>query len=46
MYFVIYSEIFQKPLPIPPIAQPKTTYTNSSTGRVIDYYEITIEPFT
>ncbi|EJD35136.1 Cupredoxin [Auricularia subglabra TFB-10046 SS5] len=41
----VYTEIFQHPLPIPPLAQPVATYTNSTTGNVIEYYEMTIEKF-
>ncbi|OCK82578.1 Cupredoxin [Lepidopterella palustris CBS 459.81] len=40
-----YEWIFEFPLPIPPVKSVKTTYTNYSTGAVIDYYEVTIKPF-
>lgn len=41
----VYTDIFRHPLPIPPDAKPVATYTNSTTGNVIDYYEMTIEKF-
>ncbi|EJD37915.1 bilirubin oxidase precursor [Auricularia subglabra TFB-10046 SS5] len=41
----VYTDIFEHPLPIPAVAQPIATYTNSTTGNVIDYYEMTIEKF-
>ncbi|KAF1949470.1 Cupredoxin [Byssothecium circinans] len=41
----VYTQIFRNPLPIPPNKAPKYTYTNTSTGTSIDYYEITISPF-
>lgn len=38
-----YDWIFQYPLPIPPIAQPK--YTEEVDGKTIRYYEMTIEAY-
>ncbi|KAK3715090.1 hypothetical protein LTR37_007300 [Vermiconidia calcicola] len=38
-----YTSLYQYPLPIPPIKEPKRTYT-SPNGSVIDYYEIDIKP--
>ncbi|KAH6671344.1 oxidase cueO precursor [Halenospora varia] len=40
-----YKYIFQYPLPIPPVLPPSTTYTNTSTGKTIDFYEINIQAF-
>jgi len=41
----VYKEIYQNPLPIPPIKEKITTYTNLETGIPIDYYEVDIKPF-
>src|SRR5690242_14474054 len=40
-----YKQIFQNPLPFPPVKAPKYTYTNKTTGNQIDYYEIDVKPF-
>ncbi|KAF2013474.1 hypothetical protein BU24DRAFT_351291 [Aaosphaeria arxii CBS 175.79] len=40
-----YQDIFQHPLPIPPVKAPKTSYKNETTGQVIDYYEIEVKEF-
>ena len=40
-----YPDIFQHPLPIMPDLAPSTSYTNSTTGKTIDFYEITIKAF-
>ncbi|KAI8635383.1 Cupredoxin [Xylariaceae sp. FL1651] len=37
--------IYQVPLPIPPVKQPKQVITNPVTGKDIWYYEIEIKPF-
>ncbi|KAH7089359.1 bilirubin oxidase precursor [Auriculariales sp. MPI-PUGE-AT-0066] len=42
----VYTDIFKNPLPIPPVAVPLTTYTNTTTNTAIDYYELEIKPFT
>lgn len=42
----VYKDLFKYPLPIPPVKSPKTSYTNATTGKTIDYYEIEIKPFT
>ncbi|KAL3426021.1 bilirubin oxidase [Phlyctema vagabunda] len=41
----VYTNFYQSPLPIPPVKTPKYSYVNATTGRVINYYEITISPF-
>jgi bilirubin oxidase len=41
-----YPHAFQHPLPIPPIKAPLMTYVNPATGTPIDFYEVTITPFT
>ena len=41
----VYNYIFQFPLPIPPVAVPETSFTNATTGKTIDFYEINILPF-
>lgn len=40
-----YKYIFQYPLPIPPVLDPVTSYTNETTGQSIDFYEITVQKF-
>lgn len=40
-----YKYIFQFPLPIPPPLPPSTSYTNETTGKSIDFYEIDIQDF-
>ncbi|RDW64720.1 cupredoxin [Coleophoma cylindrospora] len=40
-----YTHIFEFPLPIMPIKTPSATYTNETTGKSIDYYEINIQKF-
>ena len=40
-----YPDIFQHPLPIVPDLHPSTSYTNTTTGKTIDFYEITIKAF-
>jgi bilirubin oxidase len=42
----VYNLIYQKPLPIPPVKQPKLTVKNPVNGKDIFYYEIEIKPFT
>ncbi|KAF2851790.1 Cupredoxin [Plenodomus tracheiphilus IPT5] len=37
-----YTWIFEYPLPILPVKEPKLTYTNSTSGAVVDYYEIEV----
>lgn len=37
-----YTWIFAYPLPILPVKEPKLTYTNPTTGAVIDYYEVEV----
>ncbi|KFY84701.1 hypothetical protein V500_09102 [Pseudogymnoascus sp. VKM F-4518 (FW-2643)] len=41
----VYKEIYGRPLPIPPDKVPKHTWTNSTTGQIINYYEVDIKPF-
>ncbi|KAK4183512.1 putative bilirubin oxidase precursor [Podospora australis] len=41
-----YTWLYQFPLPIPPVKQPKQTITNPVTNNPIDYYEVTINQFT
>ncbi|KAH7040786.1 Cupredoxin [Microdochium trichocladiopsis] len=41
-----YTWLYQFPLPIPPIKQPKWTTTHPVTGGTIEYHEITILPLT
>lgn len=43
--FYRYKYIFQYELPIPSELAPSTTYTNSTTGESIDFYEINIKAF-
>ncbi|KAI9147483.1 Bilirubin oxidase [Paramyrothecium foliicola] len=38
--------IYEEPLPIPPVKEPKHIIENPITGADIRYYEINIEPFT
>ena len=38
-----YTWLFENPLPIPPVAQPR--YTENINGRKIHYFEITLEGF-
>ncbi|TGZ84437.1 hypothetical protein EX30DRAFT_336970 [Ascodesmis nigricans] len=40
-----YKDFFKHQLPIPPLAVPKATWTNHTTGAAIDFYEIKIKPF-
>ncbi|EPE28147.1 Cupredoxin [Glarea lozoyensis ATCC 20868] len=40
-----YKPIFQVELPIPPDLPPSTSYTNTTTGKSIDFYEINIHAF-
>ncbi|KAL9119176.1 MAG: hypothetical protein Q9187_004272 [Circinaria calcarea] len=40
-----YPDIFKHPLPIPPDLAPSASYTNTTTGKTIDFYEITIKAF-
>ncbi|KAI0022963.1 Cupredoxin [Xylariomycetidae sp. FL0641] len=40
-----YPLMFQVPLPIPPVAQPKQIITNPVTGEDILYFEVEIRPF-
>ncbi|KAF2268917.1 Cupredoxin [Lojkania enalia] len=40
-----YTRIYQNPLPIPPVKQPKQIITNPVTGQNIQYYEIEIKSF-
>ncbi len=40
-----YKYIFQFPLPIPPPLPPSISYTNETTGKSIDFYEIKIQDF-
>ncbi|KAF1992593.1 Cupredoxin [Aulographum hederae CBS 113979] len=42
----VYNNFFEFPLPIPPIKEPKATFTSPSTGKPIDYYEVDIKPLT
>jgi bilirubin oxidase len=39
----IYRDAFRHPLPIPAVKQPLTSYTNSSNGVAIDFYEIEVK---
>jgi bilirubin oxidase len=41
----VYKEIFQNPLPFPPVKTPKLQYKNDTTGAIIDYYEVEIKTF-
>ncbi|KAI9158101.1 Bilirubin oxidase [Paramyrothecium foliicola] len=41
-----YTWVYQKPLPIPPVKQPKLVVQNPATGKNIWYYEFEIKPFT
>ncbi|KAF2424899.1 hypothetical protein EJ08DRAFT_594833 [Tothia fuscella] len=41
----VYNDIYKNPLPIPPVKNKITTYTNTTTGISIDYYEVTISEF-
>ncbi|KAI5791979.1 Cupredoxin [Geopyxis carbonaria] len=41
----VYRYFFQYPLPIPPTAEVKATYTNETTGISIDFYELKIKAF-
>ncbi|KAF2118746.1 bilirubin oxidase [Lophiotrema nucula] len=41
----VYNQIYQNPLPIPPVKQPKQTIVNPVTGNNIQYYEIEIKKF-
>ncbi|KAH7385947.1 bilirubin oxidase [Pyrenochaeta sp. MPI-SDFR-AT-0127] len=38
-----YKWFFEFPLPIPPVKSPKFTYANSTTGAIIDYYEVDVK---
>ncbi|KAF2822088.1 Cupredoxin [Ophiobolus disseminans] len=38
-----YKWFFQFPLPMPPVKQPKLTYTDKVTGGAIDFYEIEVK---
>jgi bilirubin oxidase len=40
-----YKYIFQFELPLPPVAQPSTSWTDPKTGKSIDFYEINIVQF-
>jgi len=40
-----YKQIFQNPLPIPPQLAPTASYTNTTTGKKINYFEIEIKDF-
>ncbi|KAK6587189.1 hypothetical protein PZA11_000479 [Diplocarpon coronariae] len=40
-----YKHIFQFPLPIPPPLEPIASYTNKTTGKSIDFYQIEILDF-
>ncbi|KAI5776508.1 Cupredoxin [Geopyxis carbonaria] len=42
----VYTPIFQKPLVLPKLIQPLTSYTNETTGETFDFYEIKIQDFT
>ncbi|KAI5791529.1 Cupredoxin [Pyronema domesticum] len=41
----VYKHFFEFPLPIPQDAHPIATYTNTTTGIPIDFYEVHIKPF-
>ncbi|KAH7068185.1 bilirubin oxidase [Paraphoma chrysanthemicola] len=41
-----YRWLFEFPLPIPPIKQAKFTYTNSTSGASLEYYEIEVRSLT
>ncbi|KAH0602238.1 uncharacterized protein H6S33_009879 [Morchella sextelata] len=41
-----YNHDFEFPLPIMPVKQPLTSYTNPQTGVQVDFYEIKIKEFT
>lgn len=41
-----YNYEFQNELPIPPIKEKLTTYTNPETGTEVDFYEVKIQQFT
>ncbi|KAJ9656091.1 hypothetical protein H2201_008642 [Coniosporium apollinis] len=41
----VYQNFYEFPLPVPPIKQPKATFTSPATGLPIDYYEVEIKPF-
>ncbi|KAH8886064.1 Cupredoxin [Thozetella sp. PMI_491] len=41
-----FTNLFQTPLPIPNVKQPKQQVLNQVTGKSINYYEINILPFT
>jgi bilirubin oxidase len=40
----VYKNFFSVPLPIAPIKQAKSTFTNKNTGGIVNYYEIDIKP--
>ncbi|KAK1984723.1 multicopper oxidase [Colletotrichum cereale] len=40
-----YRFLYQFPLPIPPVKQPKMSINNPVTNKPIDYYEVDIVPF-
>jgi bilirubin oxidase len=40
----VYKDLYQYPLPIAPIKEPKSTFTFPN-GPEIEYYEIDIKPF-
>jgi hypothetical protein len=40
-----YKQIFQNPLPIPPPLLPLASYTNETTGKSIDFFQIEIRDF-
>ncbi|KAK1593847.1 multicopper oxidase [Colletotrichum navitas] len=40
-----YRYIYQFPMPIPPLKQPKMSINNPVTNKPIDYYEVDIMPF-
>ncbi|KAF2750399.1 Cupredoxin [Sporormia fimetaria CBS 119925] len=42
----VYSPLFSKPLPIPPVKQPLKKIINPITGKEIWYYELVIKSFT
>jgi len=42
----VYRDFFKYPLPVPPVKEKKYTYTNATTGKSIDYYEVEVKPFT
>jgi bilirubin oxidase len=41
----VYKEIFQNELPTPPDKVKSYTYTNTTTGNEIDFYEVDVQPF-